>query len=291
MRPLATAIGQALVTGVALGVIFGLVALGFVVIYQVAGVLNFAQGSFVVWGGLFSSWLVSDLGWSSLVALVASVLTAMALGVAVGTVAVSVRQHGETAALIVTVGIGIVLEGVFLALFGDQPLSFSAPIGQQAWHLAKVVVLPQQVLMAGLGAVVVFAVQWLLRRTIWGMALRACAANPASARLFGMDPRRMATIAFAIAGGVGGLVGYLVTPMTGMDFGSDVTWTINGFSAAIVGGLGDPLWAVGGGLALGLVESFLGTFGSSAYETAGALVAMLVVLLWRPQGLFIRRSS
>ena len=89
----------------------------------------------------------------------------------------------------------------------------------------------------------------------------------------------------------GAVVGFLVTPSTPMEFGSDVGWTLNGFSAAILGGLDDPLRAMGGGLALGLAESFLGGYVSPSYETAGALVVMLVVLLFRPQGLFNWRGS
>lgn len=276
---------QIVVTGISLGMIFGLVALGFVLIYQVTRVLNFAQGSFVAIGGLVSASLVASGRWPLPITILVTMVAGMLLGWLVGGIAMRVRHAGEVVSLIITVGLSIVLEGVALAIFGDQPLSFTPPVGARAFFIGKVAVLPEQLLVVGVGLVLVGLCQWLISRTLLGMALRACAANASAAQIVGVSPARMAWFAFALAGVIGSLVGFLVTPMTSMGFGSDINWTVNGFSAAIVGGLGDPMRAVLGGLLLGLVESLVGGYVSSAYQTAGALVVMLAVLIWRPQGL------
>lgn len=278
---------NSLVIGIASGMTFGLVALGFVLVYRVTGIVNFTQGSFVVIGGMLAAHLVSADKLTSVEAvLICMVVVGLISGLVGGVCLVALKSGGTLRALLVTVGLSIAFEGILLAIFGDNPVSFGSPVGNTALHFGGVLILPQQMLIFIVVFVVVALTQWFLGRTIWGMGMRASASNPAAARLSGIPVLRVTLAAFVIGGVLAGLAGDLITPMAAMAYGSDTTWTINGFSAAIIAGLIDPIGAVAGGLVLGIIETFVGTYMSSSYETAVAMMAMLVIIIWRPRGLF-----
>jgi branched-chain amino acid transport system permease protein len=282
-----TTFANSLIIGIASGMTFGLVALGFVLVYRATGIVNFTQGSFVAIGGMLAAKLATAEGLPAIEVLLLCMVAVGLVSVLVAVVCVVAQKTGGTLrALLVTVGLSIAFEGVLLALFGDNPVSFGSPVGNKSLHLGGVLVLPQQVLIVISVLAIVGLTQWFMGRTIWGMGMRASASNPVAARLSSIPVLKTTFAAFVIGGILAGVAGDLITPMTAMAYSSDTTWTINGFSAAIIAGLVDPIGAIAGGLVLGVVETLIGAYVSSSYETAVAMVVMLAILVLRPRGLF-----
>jgi branched-chain amino acid transport system permease protein len=269
---------QYLLTGLGLGCGFALVGSGLVAIYRVTKVVNFAQGSFAVIGALFASTLLAA-GVPHGVAELLAVALAAAVGLLVGLVAIGRPGTPPGASLVVTLGLSVFGYAVAVLLWGDQPRSFPGLPGtvevlgaRVRWHYLLIIA------MTGL----VFAgLVWFFSRTYLGKGLSACASNRYAARVVGIDVTRMGLVAFGLGGALGGLAGVLVTPVQQVSFDSDVALVVNGFAAAILGGLARPGLALAGGLLLGVGQSLVAGYGGAAYQTELALGLMLAVMIWR----------
>jgi branched-chain amino acid transport system permease protein len=204
------------------------------------------------------------------------VAVAAVVGLLVGILATNTTPQS---ALIVTLGLAVFAYAVEVLVWGDQPRSFaglsgSVSIGDnrvQAHYLLIIAV----TLPVFAGMAVFFS------RTDTGKALTACASNPYAARVIGIDVRRMGLLAFAIGGALGGLAGVLVTPVQQVTFDADVTLIVNGFAAAILGGLTRPAVTLAGGLLLGVTQALVAGYGNAAHQTDIALGLMLAVMIWR----------
>jgi len=267
-----------LIAGLALGCSFALVASGFVVIHRVTRVVNFAQGTVVVVGGLTAA---SMLSWglphplAEVVAIVGAGLT----GLVVGVIAISKRGTPVLASLVITLGLVFLAYALEIMVWGDQPISFQMAPGSVTVVGARVqnqyfVVVAAAVISLGL-------LQLFFARSYLGKAMTACASNAYAARLAGINVTRMGLLAFALAGLLGGLAGVLLTPLQPVSFDSDVVLATNGFAAAIFGGLMRPGMALVGGLVLGLAESFVAGYINGSYQTGVALILMLVLMVWQ----------
>ncbi len=266
-----------LVTGLGTGCGYALVGSGLVAVYRVTRVVNFAQGSFAVVGALCASSFLTVLPHGA--GELAAVLVAAAVGLLVGLVAIGRPGTTPQAALIVTLGLAVFAYAVEVLVWGDQPRSFAGlpgavPIGdarvQTHYLLVIGVTLP---VFAGMAA--------FFARTGTGKALTACASNPYAARVVGIDVRRMGLLAFTIGGALGGLAGVLVTPVQQVTFDADVTLIVNGFAAAVLGGLTRPAVTLAGGLLLGVTQALVAGYGNAAHRTDIALGLMLAVMIWR----------
>lgn len=273
-----TAFVAYLITGLALGCTFALVASGFVAIHRVTGVVNFAQGTFAVVAGLTAGALLTR-GLPHGIAEVAAIAVAGLTGLLVGIVAIGKRGTPPLASLVITLGLGIFAYAVEIIVFGDQPISFPGLPGSV--QVAGVEIQSQYFLVIGLALVTFAALGLFFGRTYLGKALTACASNPYAARLAGINVTRMGLLAFALGGLLGGLAGVLITPLQLVTFDSDVGLAINGFAAAIVGGLNRPGLALVGGLVLGLAEAFVAGYLNGSYQTEVALVLMLAIMIWQ----------
>lgn len=267
-----------LVTGLALGCAFALVASGFVTIHRVTGVVNFAQGTFAVVAGLAAGALLAR-GLPHGVAEVAAIALAGLVGLVVGVIAIGKRGTPPLASLVITLGLGILAYAVEIIVFGDQPISFPGLPG--AVQIGGAPIQTQYFLVIAATLVTFAVLELFFGRTYLGKALTACASNPYAARLSGIDVRRMGLLAFALGGLLGGLAGVLVTPLQPVAFDSDVALAINGFAAAIFGGLNRPGLALVGGLVLGVAEAFVAGYLSGSYQTEVALGLMLAIMIWR----------
>jgi branched-chain amino acid transport system permease protein len=272
--------------GIATGAAFALVATGFVVIHRVTRVVNFAQGVFSVFAGLLTYSLLLH-GVPQFAAEAGAVLASAALGFVVGLVAIGRRGTPPLASLIITLGIGVLSYAVVIFFWGDGPLSFTMLHGQLA--VAGVTMQWQYVLIVGITAVTFAALVAFFNLTYLGKALTACYSNPHAARLVGIDVTRMGLLAFAIGGALGGLAGVLLTPLQPVEFDSDVGIAINGFAAAIFGGLLRPGTALVGGLVLGIAEALVAGYSHFASLQSGvALAVILVIMIYqassRPEG-------
>lgn len=267
-----------LVSGVAVGCSFALVASGFVTIHRVTRVVNFAQGTFAVLGGLTAGSLL-DRGLPHGAAEAAAVLVAAAVGLGVGVVAIGRPGTSPLASLVITLGLGIGGYAVEIVIWGDQPRSFAMLRG--ATVLAGARIQDQYFLVIGAALLTFGALGLFFGRSYLGKALTACASNPYAARLSGIGVTRMGLLAFALGGALGGLAGVLVTPLQPVSFDSDVLLATNGFAAAIFGGLVRPSAALAGGVLLGVAESMVAGYLQASYQVEVALALMLAIMVWQ----------
>lgn len=269
---------QYLISGLAVGCGFALLASGLVTIHRVTHVVNFAQGMFAVVAGLTAGSLLSS-GLPHVAAELTAVLVAALVGLAVGFVATGKPGTSARAALIVTLGVGFIAYAVEIMLWGDSPRSSTGLGG--AVRIADAYIRKQSFLVIVV-TVVVFALLGLFfSRTYLGKALTACASNPYAARAMGINVTRMGLVAFALGGALGGTAGVLLTPLLPISYDSDVLLITNGFAAAILGGLTRPGLALVGALTLGVAESMVAGYSQASYQTVVALTLMLGIMVWQ----------
>lgn len=279
---------QYLLSGVTVGAVYALVALGFTLIYNASDVVNFAQGEFVMLGGMitFFAW---QAGVPLPLAALLAILAAAAIGVLLNKLAIEPARGAPVASLIIiTIGASIFLRGSAQLVFDKQLHRFPSFSGDDPLRVFGATILPQSLWVIA-GAVAIFLALWLFfARTLTGKAVLATANNRIAASLVGINPNHMMTLSFAVSAAIGALAGVLVTPITLTSYDLGVAMALKGFAAAMLGGMGAPAGALVGGLLLGLIEALTAGYVSSAYKDAVAFVLILAILFVRPQGLFGR---
>ncbi len=281
---------QYLLSGVTVGAVYALVALGFTLIYNASDVVNFAQGEFVMLGGMitFFAW---QAGIPLPLAALLAILAAATIGVLLNKLAIEPARGAPVASLIIiTIGASIFLRGSAQLVFDKQLHRFPSFSGDDPLRVFGATMLPQGLWVIA-GAVAVFLVLWLFfARTLTGKAVLATANNRIAASLVGINPNHMMTLSFAVSAAIGALAGVLVTPITLTSYDLGVAMALKGFAAAMLGGMGVPAGALVGGLLLGLIEALTAGYVSSVYKDAVAFILILVILFARPQGLFGRKA-
>jgi branched-chain amino acid transport system permease protein len=275
-------------SGLTVGAVYALVALGFTLIYNSSDVINFAQGEFVMLGGMTTVFLVLAGVPLPLAALLA-VLLAVAVGLALHRLAIEPARGATAVVLImITIGASIFLRGVAQVVFDKGFHTLPPLLGSTPIRVAGATILPQSLIVLG-GAVVIVVLLWaFIDRTLLGKGMIATAVNRLAARLVGIDTRRIVGLSFAISAAIGAVAGILVTPITLTSYEVGTLLALKGFAAAMLGGMGSALGAVVGGLVLGLLEAFSAGYLSSKYKDAVAFLVILAVLFAMPQGLLGR---
>lgn len=273
-----TLFAEYLAAGISTGCAFALVATGFVVVHRVTGVVNFAQGTFVVLGGLVAYSLLGH-GLPHVVAEGLAVAVTGLVGLAVGLVAIGRRGTPVLASLIITLGLAILAYAVEIVIWGDLPVSYDGLKGVVT--VAGVSVQGQYLLVVAAAVIAFAALIVFFGWTYPGKALTACFSNPYAARLMGINVTRMGLLSFALGGALGGLAGVLITPLRSVTFDTDVGIAINGFAAAIFGGLVRPGAALAGGLVLGVTEALVAGYYRASYQSGIALAVMLALMVWQ----------
>lgn len=276
---------QYVVTGLSNGAVYALVGLGIVLVYQVTGIINFAQGEFVMLGALGFA-ILWESGWPLFFAAVTAIGATVVAALLVERLAIApARAATHIRLIILTIGASITIQGLALVFFGTDPhfapnFTASAPI-----TVGSVVILSQYLWVVGSTAVVVVVLWWFLTRTMTGRAMRAVAMNKEAARSVGISPSRMSMLAFMLAGALGAIGGVVLAPLQAPDSGIGITLGLKGFTAAVLGGLHSPAGAVVGGLSIGVIESLAAGYLPSGYKDAVTFAILFLVLLLRPQGL------
>jgi len=281
---------QYLITGISVGMVYGLVGLGLTIVYNATGIINFAQGEFAMLGGMVAV-VLHAAGmplWATVILAVAAV-TVIALGVERLAV-YPLRGRPIMTIIIATIGASLVLQGGAKLVWGAQAVKLPSFSGDTPIRLGSAGVDPQRIWMVGLAALAVLLVQLFFSYTLVGKAMRASALSRSAARLCGISSDGMVRLAFAMSGALVALGGAVVTPVELMRYSQGAQYTLTGFLAAVVGGLGSGMGAVVGGVALGTVESLAKGYISSGWSKAIALGVALALLWLRPQGLFGRRE-
>jgi branched-chain amino acid transport system permease protein len=267
-----------LVTGLALGSSFALIGSGFVVVHRVTRVVNFAQGSLAIVGGMLSATLLGGLLPHPLGEAVA-VVTCAGIGLVVGVVALGRRGTTPLISLIITLGVGMIISAAIILVWGQDPVSPPGLDGRVSVLGASIERQRLLVFVATLLAFAALAV--FFSRTYVGRALTASASNPRAARIVGIDVRRMGLVSFALAGALGGLAGVLVAPTNALSFYSDLPLALSGFAAAVFGGLISPIRTLLGGLGLGVAGQLTAGYLDGSYQTEMALLLMLLIMVAR----------
>ena len=283
---------QFVLTGVTLGSTYALVALGFAIIYNASDVVNLAQGEFVMLGAMSAISLSAGQGLPLPVAILLAVLITLVLGLMLQRFAIApARGITVVGTIIITIGASIFLRGLALLIWGKDIHALPHFSGETPLRLGGVTLLPQNLWVMGGAAVLVLAVHLFFNRTLLGKAILACSCNRTAAQLVGINVGRMLLVAYGLSATLGAMAGVLVAPITYTSYDAGIMLGLKGFAAAILGGMGNPMGAVAGGLLLGLLESLAAGLISSGYKDAIAFVILLLVLFLRPSGLFGRASA
>jgi branched-chain amino acid transport system permease protein len=275
-------------SGITVGAIYALVALGFTLIYNASEVVNFAQGEFVMLGGMTTVFLAL-VGVPLPFAAAAAVAIAVVVGLALHRFAIETARGATPVILIIiTIGASIFLRGLAQVVFDKRFHSLPPVFGSEPIRIADASILPQSLVVLAGACVVVVLLAAFTGRTLFGKALIATAANRLAALLVGIDTRRIVGFSFAVSAAIGAVAGILIAPITLTSYDVGTLLALKGFAAAMLGGIGSAVGAIVGGLIVGLMEAFAAGYVSSAYKDAVAFLVILAVLFARPQGVFGR---
>lgn len=278
---------QYLFTGLTVGAIYALVALGFNIIYNVTEVINFAQGEFGVWGGLMLVMLVKALGLPLFFGFFIAVGGVALLGASIYQLSIKpLRKPTVLSMIMVTVAVAIILKGLAMFIWGKDPYAIKPFIDSEPINLLGAFIQVQSFWVLGITLAMVVCLTYFYQHSILGKAMRACADNPVAAGLVGISTHKMVLISFALSAALGAVGGAIITPITLMEYDRGPMLALKGFGAAILGGLGNFYGAVMAGFILGLLESYATGFLSSSYKDAVALLVLLAFLFVKPEGLF-----
>jgi len=282
---------QFLFSGVTVGAIYALVALGFALIYNASHVINFAQGEFVMLGGLATFGFLGA-GFPLPIAAALAILLTIVVGFALQRFAVEpARGATVVSIIIITIGASIFLRGGAQLVWGKDFHRIPAFTGEDPILIGGAALLPQSLWVIGMSAVVVVVLRWFFGSTLAGKAMLAVSHNRLAAELCGISVRRVLLLSFGLSGGLGALAGILIAPITLTSYQVGTMLGLKGFCAAIVGGLGSGPGAIVGGLVLGIAEAMSAGYISSAYKDAVAFVAILIVLIVMPGGIFGKKGT
>ena len=282
---------QFLFSGLTVGAVYALVALGFTIIYNASDVVNFAQGEFVMLGGMITVSAYAAGLPLPLAALIAIVATA-GVGVALNKLAIEPARGAPVVSLIIiTIGASIFLRGAAQVLFGKQIHRFPSFSGDEPIRIAGATILPQSLWVIAGGLAVFVALYIFFTKTLTGKAVLATSNNRLAAQLVGINTNWVLFMSFAMSAALGAIGGILVAPITMASYDMGIMLGLKGFVGAVVGGLGNGLGAVLGGLIVGILEAMGAGYISSAYKDASPFVLILLMLFFMPRGLFGGKST
>jgi len=283
---------QYLVAGITYGIIYAIVAIGFNIIYNTTGIINFAQGEFVMLGGMsavtFSAFMPLPL------AVALAVIVTMGVGALIEVLFIRwLKKPSILRMIIITIGISIIIREVALHVWDENVHTLPYFTGNEvsSFSLGGVHVSPQVLWVIGVCSFMVLCLSLFFKLTQVGRKMRACAANRDAARLCGINAKNMVTLSFVLSAGIGALAGCVVSPITYVQYSSGTGLAIKGFTVAILGGLGNSMGALVGGFVLGTLESFSIWVLPTAYKDAISISILLIILFLRPSGLFGSREA
>lgn len=279
-------------SGLTGGSIYALVALGFNIIYNTTGLINFAQGEFVMLGGMMIFTLFALLGMPFLIAFPLAVLCALILGLLFERIFINpVRVKNDINLINVTIAASILLRDFAMLIWGRDTVNVGEFIPVKTIEMPGGVISSQSLMVIGVGALIAFILHLFLKHSKYGRAMRACFDDMTAAGICGINAVMVRVMSFGVAGAVGAAAGVLISPITFVTYDDGIMIGLKGFAAAILGGLGSFWGAIAGGLLLGLLESFSATVMPSGYKDAVAFVVILLILFIRPAGLFGKRMA
>lgn len=283
---------QYLVAGVTYGIIYAIVAIGFNIIYNTTGIINFAQGEFVMLGGMIAVSLNGILPLPLAIGL--AVIMTMCVGALIEVFFIRwLSSPSVLRMIIITIGISILIREAALMIWGERIKALPYFTGNEisSISIGGVHISPQVLWAVGICSAMVLVLNLFFRFTMLGRQMRACSANRDAARLCGINARNMVTFSFVLSAGIGALAGCVISPISYSQYNMGTGLAIKGFTVAILGGLGNSMAAVAAGFILGILESFSIWIMPAAYKDALSITILLIILFVRPSGLFGSREA
>ncbi len=278
---------QYLVAGITYGIIYSIVAIGFNIIYNTTGIINFAQGEFVMLGGMTAVTMNAFMPLP--MAIIAAVIITMIVGALIEVLFIRWLENPSVLRMIIiTIGLSIVIREIALHVWDEKvrALPYFTGTAISSIAIGGVRISPQVLWVVGICSVIVIALNFFFSFTLLGRQMRACSSNRNAARLCGINARNMVTFSFVLSAGIGALAGCIVSPITYVQYDSGTGLAIKGFTVAVLGGLGNSMAAVAAGMILGILESFSIWIMPTAYKDAISIALLLLILFVRPGGLF-----
>jgi len=277
---------QYVISGVTIGAIYALVALGFNIIHNATGIVNFVQCEFVTLGGMMMYTYYSILRIPLFISFFLSVATVTSLGALIERGPIRMAKSKAILVLIfITIGLSATIRGTALLVWGPDNVPIPSFSGEKVIRILGAAILPQHLWIFALTIGVVIFLQYFFHWTLIGKAMRAVAVNRRAASLVGISVNRMVLLSFAMSGGMGAVGGMIIAPITTTSYDTGIMLALKGFSAAILGGYGNSTGAIIGGLVLGVLESLGAGLISSKFKNAFAFFILLLVLFFKPTGL------
>jgi len=281
-----TYLPQLLSSGITIGAIYALVALGFVTITRASQIINFAQGEFVMLGGVITFFLLKSLNLpyflSALIAIMVVIMIGFLLQISV---VYPLRKASVLILIMATLGASIFLSSTSALVFGTLPKALPPFSGEQPLQIGGLTVVPQSVWVLGATFLLLIVLYLLSHRTLLGKAMEATSTDPLGADLLGISRNLMVFLAFGVSAGIGAFAGILITPIFFTSYNSGTLLGLKGFIAAVLGGWGKNSGAILGGFVLGIVESLSVAFIPSGYKDGVAFAILLLILYFRPKGI------
>ncbi len=277
---------QFLFSGITVGATYALAALGFTLIYNASNVINFAQGEFIMLGGMLAFFFMQS-GVPLPLAILLAIAIPAVVGILLEKLAIEPARDADVVTLIIiTIGASLVIRGLIQIWLGKGAHTYPAFSGSEPFLIGGATLLPQSLWVLGITALVVVALWYFFSRTLAGKAILATSCNPLAAQLVGINTQWVLLISFALSAALGAIGGVLLTPITLTSYDVGIMLGLKGFVAAVVGGLGSGLGAVVGGLLVGIIEAMAAGYISSAYKDAIPFVLILFILFFMPRGIF-----
>ena len=283
---------QQLSQGLSLGSIYGLVALGYVLIYQAWGVLNFAQGEVCAIGAFSLLVLHVELGMPVILAMPLAIIVSMIVGYIIEFLSFRPLENAkDMSKLIATIGVSICVRNLLRVIFGADAFAFPSIFGDKPFHVGGLILVPQNLWNTVFGFGLVILLNLFLKKTRVGKSMRATAQDKEAARLMGINVRASLTGTFVIASAIGAIAGMLLAPVYLFNANIGATIGTKGYAAAVLGGLDFASGAMVGGIILGIAECLAVAFGSSAYQSAIAYIVLFLVLILKPSGIMSKKKT
>jgi branched-chain amino acid transport system permease protein len=276
---------QILFSGIALGMIYAVIAFGYQLTFATSGTLNFGQGEALAVGALIGLTIVGHVNYWLMIPLV--LLAGALYGIAVERLAVrpalKIKSEGW---IMATIAFGIIMKNIAENIWGNDDLKFPSPVSEAPLHLFGANVLPMEIIVVVGALALMLAVEAFNRKSIYGKAVVATAADRDAAGLMGINTSQVITFSYALSCATAAFAGVLIAPLTLTGASMGASLGLKAFAVAIIGGLTSGVGVVVGGLLLGLTETMTGYYISTGYKDVPGLILLLAVLAVKPAGLF-----
>lgn len=282
---------QFLFSGITVGAAYALAALGFTIIYNTSGVINFAQGEFIMLGGMLSAAALA-FGLPLYLAIALAVIATGLVGLVVEKLVIEPAKNTDVIGLIIiTIGASLAIRGCVQVWLGKGNHTLPSFSGDAPLKILNASLLPQSLWVLGVSFLIVLLLSWFFGKTVMGKSMLATSYNKLAAQLMGINTKFILFLSFGLSAILGAIGGAILAPITFTSYDVGIMLGLKGFVAAVLGGMGSGAAVVAGGLILGIAEAMAAGYISSSYKDAVPFLLILLILFFRPNGLFSANSS